>query len=68
MIIYKCDQCEEMVENPEERGSIIKKHYCPTCAEKIDAFYTARDDLHNKIVSRWNEGLEDIKNGLNLPD
>lgn len=68
MITYKCDQCEDMIEEPEERGHIIKKQYCLKCAPKIDDFFTERDKLHDYVIKIWNEGLEELKDGLNLPD
>lgn len=49
-----CDGCEAAIEGePQVRGYVIKRDYCEACAEKVDAYQSEMDAIHNDLSERW---------------
>jgi hypothetical protein len=57
--ITQCDGCNGIA--TEQRGLVIQKDYCETCAEAIDKYLSARNDLHTGLMTQWEKGMELIK-------
>ena len=65
-----CDSCGTPCETVE-RGLIKKLDYCGDCAQAVDAYLDARDELHTASVARWDEEMADLRkqfDGVRLPD
>lgn len=57
----------------EERGFVIRHHYCPACVASIDEYLLQRDLLHDRLADEWARGLLNLQEALRpeggvLPD
>jgi hypothetical protein len=39
------------------KGVVKPAWYCPACTETVEAFYQARDALHDEVRKAWDDGL-----------
>ncbi len=67
--VHLCDGCGARIEGePEERGFVLRRDYCSTCAAKADEYQRELDALHDAVADRWQKGRQRLvaKHGRTL--
>ena len=52
-VFFKCDGCGEGVDSPRRVGFVLKRDYCPTCAEIADKFLHEEEELRKVTQERF---------------
>ena len=52
-ILYQCDGCGEGGDAPKRVGFVMKREYCPTCAEIADEFLREEEELRKDTQERF---------------
>lgn len=75
MLNYTCDGCKSVVEKPQERGYLKKKHYCEACIKLVDDLLQEeikiRAEASAKVIEKINElrsAFKSDRSEFSLPD
>ena len=60
--LVMCDGCgARLNEEPSRAGYVIRREYCPTCAETVAEYQKDVDSLHDRLAASWRQDLEAIR-------
>lgn len=70
---YSCDGCGSNVAEPKHVGYVLKRDYCPECADKAKAFLDAVEVLQKTAQDQFATARQAFINqasegGFKLPD